>query len=100
MKNFEWNEKKNELLRTERDISFEEIVEAIQKGKLLDRYKHPNEETYCHQEIFVVEIKDNAYLVPFVQDEDKYFLKTIYRSRKATKKYIKKESNNGKKERI
>lgn len=39
--------------------------------------------------IMVAEIDENAYLVPFVEDEEKYFLKTIYRSRKATKKYIK-----------
>jgi uncharacterized DUF497 family protein len=89
MKNFEWNEEKNKLLRKERQISFEEIVDALKKGKLLDRYKHPNEEKYCHQEIFVVEIKDAAYIVPFVEDEGKYFLKTIYKSRKAAKKYTK-----------
>jgi uncharacterized DUF497 family protein len=87
MKRFEWNEEKNKLLRNERQISFEEIVDALKKGKLIDRYKHPNEETYCHQEIFVVYIKDAAYIVPFVEDEEKYFLKTIFRSRKATKKY-------------
>ena len=89
MKRFEWNEEKNESLRKERQISFEEIVDALREGKLLDRYKHPNEEKYRHQEIFVVEIKDAAYIVPFVEDEGKYFLKTIYRSRKAEKKYSK-----------
>jgi uncharacterized DUF497 family protein len=89
MKKFEWNEEKNKLLRKDRQISFEEIVDALKKGKLLDRYKHPNEGKYCHQEIFVVEIKDAAYIVPFVEDDEKYFLKTIYRSRKAAKKYTK-----------
>jgi uncharacterized DUF497 family protein len=89
MKRYEWNEEKNRLLRKERGISFEEIIEALKQGKLLDRYKHPNEEQYCHQEIMVVEVDDYAYLVPFVEDEEKFFLKTIYKSRKATKKYIK-----------
>ncbi|NIM14344.1 MAG: DUF4258 domain-containing protein [Candidatus Aminicenantes bacterium] len=100
MKRFEWNKEKSELLRKERGISFEEIINALKEGKLLDRYKHPNEERYCHQEIFVVEIKGNAYLVPFVEDEEKYFLKTIYRSRKATKKYIKEETTDEQQKKI
>lgn len=91
MRRFEWNEEKNKSLRKERGISFEEIVEALKEEKLLDRYKHPNEKKYCHQEIFVVEIKGAAYIVPFVEGEGKYFLKTIYKSRKATKKYIKRK---------
>jgi uncharacterized DUF497 family protein len=98
MKRFEWNEEKNQLLRRERNISFEEIVAAVKKGKLLDRYKHPDEDKHCHQEIMVVEINNYAHLVPFVEDEETYFLKTIYRSRKATKKYIKlKQEDNGEK---
>ncbi len=91
MKRFEWNEEKNERLRKERNISFEDIVKSLREGKLLDRYKHPNEEEYPHQEIMVVEIGGYAYLVPFIEDAEKLFLKTIYKSRKATKKYIKKE---------
>ena len=91
MGQFEWNEEKNKLLKKERKISFEEIVEALRKKKILDRFKHPNEDRYPHQEIMVVEIRGNAYLVPFIEDKEKYFLKTIYRSRKATKKYITKE---------
>jgi len=98
MKRYDWNEEKNKLLRKERKLSFEEIVDALRKGKLLDRYKHPNAVQYPFQEIMVVEIEEYAYLVPFVEDEEKYFLKTIYRSRKATKKYIKNktEGNYGK----
>ena len=89
MKRYEWNEEKNRKLRIEREISFEDIIEALKQGKLIDRYKHPNEEQYPQQEIMVVEIGDYAYLVPFVEDEGRIFLKTIYKSRKATKKYIK-----------
>jgi uncharacterized DUF497 family protein len=89
MKRFEWNEEKNKLLREERQISFEKITEAVRAGKVLDRYDHPNKKKYPHQEIMVVKIDKYAYLVPFVEDEEKYFLKTIYKSRKATKKYIK-----------
>ena len=96
MKRYKWNAEKNELLKEEREISFEEIITALKEGKLLDRYKHSNEKKYPHQEIMVVEIKGSAYLVPFIEAEEKYFLKTIFRSRKATKKYLKKEDKNGK----
>jgi uncharacterized DUF497 family protein len=94
MKRYNWNEQKNELLKKKRNISFEEIIEALKEGRILDRFKHPNEERYPYQEIMVVEIKGKACLVPFIEDEGIFFLKTIYRSRKASKKYIKKESEN------
>ena len=81
----------------ERGISFEEVVNALRQGKILDHYKHPNKEKYPNQEIFVVEIEGNAFIVPFVSDDELIFLKTIYRSRKATKIYLgPKEKQNGK----
>jgi len=43
---------------------------------------------YVGQKIFVININNYAYLVPFVEDEEKVFLKTIIPSRKATKKYL------------
>jgi len=89
MKYFSWNEEKNELLKEERQISFEDIVFYIAQGFLLDILEHPNQEKYLGQKIFVVEIDEYAYLVPFVEDEHEIFLKTIIPSRKATKKYLK-----------
>ena len=89
MKYFSWNEEKNELLKEERQISFEDAVFYISQGFLLDVLEHPNQEKYQGQKIFVVEIDDYAYLVPFVEDEREIFLKTIIPSRKATKKYLK-----------
>ena len=38
--------------------------------------------------MLVVKIKDYAYLVPFVEDEETKFLKTIIPSRKATREYL------------
>ena len=38
--------------------------------------------------MFVVAVGDYAYLVPFVEEEDHYFLKTIIPSRKATRDYL------------
>lgn len=84
-----WNEEKNEPLKEERQISFEEVVFYIAQGFLLDVLEHPSQAKYQGQKAFVVQIDDYAYLVPFVEDEREIFLKTIIPSRKATKKYLK-----------
>jgi uncharacterized DUF497 family protein len=87
MKYLSWSPEKNEKLREERGISFEEIGFHIEKGDVLDVMEHPNQERYPGQSILVVSIDEYAYLVPFVEDDDVMFLKTIIPSRKATKKY-------------
>ena len=83
------NEDKNEKLKRERNISFEIILLQIEAGKILDILEHPNSEKYQGQKIFVIEFEGYAFLVPFVEDEQKIFLKTIIPSRKATKFYLK-----------
>lgn len=89
MKYFEWNEEKNELLKRERGISFEQITFAIMNAGLLDKLKHPNPDKYPNQFIFHVLFENYVYTVPYVEDSNKIFLKTIYPNREATKKYIK-----------
>ena len=91
MKTFVWNEGKNELLKRERGVSFEEIVFHINNGNLLARLDHPNLVEYAHQQIFVVLVRDYVYMVPFVENEEKYFLKTIIPSRRLTRDYLRKE---------
>jgi hypothetical protein len=88
MKYFSWNSEKNNQLKTARNISFEEIVFYIEKGKLLDVIEHPNQERYAGQGILIMEINNYAYLVPFLESEREVFLKTIIPSRKATKRYL------------
>ncbi len=88
MKYFNWNSEKNENLREERGVSFEEAVLAIEKGQLLDVIEHPNKEKYDNQNIFVVKIFNYVWLIPFVENENEVFLKTIIPSRKATKHYL------------
>ncbi|MBI2326957.1 toxin [Candidatus Curtissbacteria bacterium] len=88
MKYFDWDERKNLKLKIERGIGFDDVQVAIEEGKLLDTTGHPNKKKYPNQKMFVVEIGNYAYLVPFVEDEEKIFLKTIFPSRKATKKYL------------
>ncbi len=88
MKLFAWNIEKNKLLVKERGISFERAVYHIERSGLLDIVTHPNSKKYPNQKIFVVEISSYAYLVPFIENDKEYFLKTIIPSRKATKKYL------------
>ena len=92
MKYFDWDESKNILLKKTRNLSFEEVILAISNEGLLEVLEHPNKEKYPNQKIFIVKMRDYAYIVPFVEDEQKYFLKTIYPSREATKNYLNKES--------
>ncbi len=80
---------KNLKLINERNISFEEIISAIEDNQIVDILEHPNQEKYTDQKIYVVSVKEYVYLVPFVVDADgNIFLKTIIPSRKAKKKYI------------
>ena len=90
MKPFRWNPVKNEALKSERGVSFEKIVVAIESDGLLDILAHPNEAKYPRQRIFIVAADNYAYLVPFVEEEDYFFLKTIIPSRKATRDYLNK----------
>ena len=89
MKYFSWNAAKNEKLRAERGISFEEIVYHIERGDILDILENPNQLQYAGQRVFVVNVDDYAYLVPFMESDTQVVLKTIIPSRKATKKYLK-----------
>lgn len=88
MKHFDWNKEKNKKLAKVRGVSFEDVVEAINAGKLIDTIKHPNREKYPNQKIYIVNIKSYIYMVPFVEDKYKKFLKTIFPNRKMRKKYL------------
>jgi len=88
MKYYDWNDDKNDLLRKSRGVSFERVVLAIVSGDLVDRVRHPNPEKYPNQRIFLVKIEEYIYSVPYVEDDEKIFLKTVIPNRKATKKYL------------
>lgn len=88
MKPFRWNHDKNEVLKKDRSISFEEIVLAIEADGLLDELCHSNPEKYPNQSILVVALDGYVYLVPYVEESDYYFLKTVIPSRKATRDYL------------
>lgn len=88
MKFLDWNDEKNEQLRMERGVSFEEVVLSLSQGGLLDIIEHPNPAVYSGQRIFIVQIRDYVHLVPFVEDQTVVFLKTVIPSRKMTARYL------------
>lgn len=96
MKPFRWGPEKNEALKRDRSISFERIVVAVESGGLLDILSHPNQVKYPGQRILVVACDNYVYLVPFVEEDEAYFLKTIIPSRKATKEYLNQGEANAK----
>jgi uncharacterized DUF497 family protein len=88
MKYFDWSIEKNELLKSERGISYEDVIIALNEETILAILPHPNQKKDPNQQIFVLAINNYAYLVPYIETEDTIFLKTIIPSRQATKKYL------------
>jgi hypothetical protein len=88
MKLYDWSDEKNVWLRHERGITFEDIVFHVAHGGLLDTIEHPNQRRYAGQRIFIVKVEEYVCLVPFVEDDEVIFLKTIMPSRKMTKLYL------------
>ena len=74
-----------------RGVSFEAVVFHIERGDLLDVVEHPNQEKYRGQRVFIINIENYAFLVPFIESGEEVLLKTIIPSRKATKKYLKRK---------
>ena len=92
LKYFTWDPEKNEKLKAQRGVSFDDIVMRIERGDVLDILEHPDQDRYEGQRLFVVKIEDYVYLVPFVEGEEQIVLKTIIPSRKAAKKYLRTET--------
>jgi hypothetical protein len=88
VKLFDWNLGKNEELKAQRKISFEDIVFSISRDGLMDILEHPDQQRYPGQRIFIVNVDDYAYIIPFIEDEKTVFLETIIPSRKMTRKYL------------
>ena len=93
-KTIRYSLEKNEILKSGRDVSFEDVILALENGYLLDDITHPNKEKYPNQNIFIILIqtKDYVYPVPYIEDDTSIFLKTIIPSRKMNKKYNKKDA--------
>ncbi len=81
---FDWDNTKNESLKSERNISFERVVIEIESGPALDILKHPNMKKYPNQILIIAEIDNYAWVVPAIETKDVFFFKTAYPSRKYT----------------
>jgi uncharacterized DUF497 family protein len=88
MKLINWDLEKNIWLRENRNICFEDIVYYLDNGYLIDDTEHPNPKKYPDQKIFVFNINEYIWLVPYIESHEEIFLKTIIPSRKATKRYL------------
>ena len=75
-----WNPSKNEELKKKRGVSFEEILSA----RLVSVQEHPSR---THQNIMLFELDGYIWVVPYVQQGEKIFLKTLFPSRKYTRKW-------------
>ena len=78
MKEIRWNLLKSERLKHARGASFEEVLQA----RLIAIKKHPKKE---HQNIMLFEYKGYIWVIPYVEDDQQIFLKTLYPSRVYTK---------------
>ncbi len=88
---FEWDSNKNEWLKKERRISFEQIIFHLLQGDLWKIADHPDQIRYPGQKIYFVIVDDYIYLVPHLKQKNQIYLKTIIPSRKATKVYQKEQ---------
>jgi len=82
-----WNPDKNAWLKQHRGFGFEEVVEAVESGGLLDDMRHPSA-AYSNQRLYIVEISGYAVVVPYVEEAEYIFLKTAFPDRKANRKYL------------
>jgi uncharacterized DUF497 family protein len=86
-KSVRWSSDKNLELKRERGISFDEVLSVVETVGVLQTIDHPNQERYAHQRMWIVNVKNYAYLVPHVVTDEEIFLKKIIPSRKATKQF-------------
>ena len=92
---YEWDPAKNEWLKEERHISFEQIIFHLSQGDIWKVSDHPDQKKYPNQKIYFVIVENYIYLVPHVIEKEFIFLKTIIPNRKATKDYKKSQEKTG-----
>ena len=79
---FDYDPDKDELLRSTRGIGFADAIEAIEAGRILLDFEHPNRGRYPGQRMFVLEINGYAHCVPYLDDGRALLLKTVYPDRR------------------
>ncbi len=74
-------------MKNERGVCFEDVITLLESGNILDIIKHPNEEKYLNQKIYILLLQGYVHMAPYVKIEKEIFLKTIVPSRKMNKLY-------------
>lgn len=82
-KRIEWNEEKNNLLRETRGVNFEMFIDDIKNRNYIVR----RNENYPNQKKFIIFKNNYPYCIPYIEDEEKIFLKTIFPNRKLKKEF-------------
>ncbi len=82
MKGLCWNIEKSLKLKKERGVSFDDII----VGRFLGIEKNPSRD---NQRLMIFEVNDYVWVVPYVEEESYYFLKTAFPSRKHKEIYLK-----------
>lgn len=85
-----WSEEKNRQLKSVRGVGFEDVIMAIESGRVLDDLEHHHDDR-IHQRLLIVDINSYACVVPYVRERGQIFLKTIYHSRAMQKRYLEKQ---------
>ncbi|OGK10196.1 toxin [Candidatus Roizmanbacteria bacterium RIFCSPHIGHO2_01_FULL_35_10] len=91
MKPYRFSKDKDKFLKEKRGVGFSEIIKALEERQILKSTDYPNKKKFPNQKMMLVKIKKYIYVVPYVESEKEFFLKTIYPSRKYTKKYLSKK---------
>lgn len=86
---FVYSEEKNTKLYSTYGIGFEQIIQLIREGNVVRVFKHPNAQRYPNQQCYAVNVNGYIYIVPFVLEGNRHFLKTFFPSRKATRDALK-----------
>jgi hypothetical protein len=90
MKRVLWSLEKAAILSsdaTRGNVTFEDCALAIEDGRILAIEANPSK-NHLKQRMYVLNISNYAYCVPFVENENGIFLKTIFPSRKFTALYL------------
>ena len=88
---YEWDPQKNEWLKKERNISFEQVIFHLSQGDVWKIGDHPDQKKYPGQQVYFVVIEEYIFLVPHIYEAECIFLKTIIPHRKATKEYLREQ---------
>jgi hypothetical protein len=83
VKPLRWCPEKSRWLKGIRGISFDELV----LGRVVDIVDHP---IRTNQRLMLFDYLGYIWVVPFVENEAEFFLKTLYPSRKYTQEFRRK----------